>query len=155
MPALTPRRAAILLALGTLALATTASAQPWVEGQSRAEAQAWAQMLDKGRYEDAWDAMSSPFKEGKSKLEWMRQQKDGVEERGPLSTRVFMSSVYFPAYPVPGTGATVVAEQLAFASVDKDKNRWVEVMLMVREKGKDGPWTVAEYEPKPNPLEYK
>jgi hypothetical protein len=152
MPALTPRRAATLLALGTMALATTAPAQPWVEGQSRGAAVSWVQTLDNGRYEDAWEATSSAFKQGKSKLEWLRQQKDRAEERGPFSSRTFISSVYFPAYPL-GSGATVVAERLVYASLDKDKNRWVEDMLMVRENGKDGPWTIAEYESRARPLD--
>jgi hypothetical protein len=152
MPALTPRGAATLLALGTLALASAAPAQPLAEGQSRGAAVSWVQMLDNGRYEDAWEATSSAFKQGKSKLEWMRQQKDRGEERGPSSSRTFISSVYFPAYPL-ASGAKVVAERLVYASLDKDKNRWVEDMLMVRESGEDGPWTIGEYESRLRPLD--
>jgi hypothetical protein len=151
MPALTPRGAATLLALGTLALASAAPAQPLAEGPSRGAAVSWVQMLDNGRYEDAWEATSSAFKQGKSKLEWMRQQKDRAE-RGPFSSRTFISSVYFPAYPL-ASGAKVVAERLVYASLDKDKNRWVEDMLMVRESGEDGPWTIGEYESRLRPLD--
>ena len=153
MAALTPRRAATLLALGTLAQAATAPPPPWFEGRARPEAEAWVPMLDNGRYEDAWEATSSFFfKQGKSKLEWMRQQKDRAEDRGPLSSRSFATSTYMPSYRQVGSDLEFVAENLVYGSLDKDKNRWVEVILMVREKGKDGPWQVAEYDCRPRPL---
>ena len=52
--------------------------------------------------------------------------------------------MYMPTYRQVGSDVEFVAENLVYGSLDKDKNRWVEVMLMVREKGKDGPWQVAE-----------
>jgi hypothetical protein len=95
-------------------------------------------MLDNGRYEDAWEASSSFFfKQGKS---------------SPLSSRTFATSMYMPTYRQVGSDVEFVAENLVYGSLDKDKNRWVEVMLMVREKGKDGPWQVAEYDCRPRPL---
>ena len=157
MPALTPRRAATLLALGTLALATTAPAQdPFqrYEGPARAAAESWVQMLDDGHYEDAWEATSPLFKEGLSKLDWMRKQKDRAEERGPLSGRGFMTGNYMHSLRHPRSDVEFVAESLVYGSADKGKNRWIEVMLMVREKGKeDGPWTILDYDCRPRPLD--
>jgi hypothetical protein len=137
---------ATLVAVGLLALSAPASAQPWFEGRSRAAAESWLETLDAGRYEEAWEAAAVPFRDGKSKPEWMRQQKDRAEQSGPLSGRAFVGSLYTPSHRFSGTDVDVTVEELTYASLDQKQGRWVEHLLMVRQKGTDGPWMVYSYE---------
>ena len=152
MPAPIRLRAATLLtvALGLLALPARAAAQFWPEEPVRAAAESWIKMLDEGRYEEAWDAASPHFREGKGKLDWMRQQKDLAEEHGPLSDRACHSGVRAASYPPAGSDVSM--NEVLCASLDAKKGGWLERVTLVREKGKDRPWMVYRYESEPRPL---
>jgi len=151
MPAPTLLHAAILLAVGLLAPAAPAPAQfgASFEGPARQAAEPWLKMLDDGRYDEAWETTWPPFKEGKRKTDWMRQQKDRAEEHGPLS-RMFASSMHGkPLHRFPGVDVDVIVELLSYTTVDANRKRWAESVWMVREVDKDGPWLVLDYALKP------
>ena len=110
------------------------------EQDSIVTAQTWLAMVDKGQYEQSWEASSTYFKSMINKEQWVSQVAAVRKPLGILVSRSLKGNQYLTTMPGAPDGEYYV---LSFNAVFKNKASAIETVTVMKDK--DGQWRLAGY----------
>jgi uncharacterized protein DUF4019 len=104
------------------------------------EAREWLLAMDAGRYGDAWESASEPFRASIERGRWEITAQQARNAVGLVIARKLRTASY--TRQVPGAP---IGEYVAIVYDSRFERRPVAVELLTAERGKDGRWRIAGY----------
>lgn len=108
-------------------LTAPAGAEPESYDLSISRASAYLQLLDRGRYEEAWHEMSALFQALGDQASWQKRQQALRAAYGALQSRTFFHAISRESYKLSPDGRYVIVQ---FNSIYQHKQEARETVVM-------------------------